>query len=534
MPTIPPAHSTSPSRRRFLSRSAVASGVVLSAPLLRPQPANASAAARLYSPARYRGAPLLRTRERHLVGRFSYGITPGLAAQVRRAGGAEAWFEAQLSPVKISDTRAQELVTWWSGLSRDAGELWQRQASGVEGGWEVMQDYARWVLVRRMQSRRQVLEVMTEFWENHFNVPVTGDSSFTHRVPYGAAIGAQALGRFEDLLQTAITHPAMLIYLDQAVSTAKHPNENLGRELLELHTVGRGAYAEDDVKSSARILTGWKVDVYKTWTPSYSTTDHWRGPVSVMEFSEANGSPDGRDLTRRYLSYLAHHPSTARRLARKLAVKFVSDDPSDALVTRLADVYLAGGTAIKPVLRELIASPEFAESVGQKVRDPGEDLVASYRLLRTRLSPPPEGDEGDRFAANVMLWQVENIGTKPFGWPRPDGQPIDNESWSTPSRMLASMEMHYALSGRWWPKEGIRFRPPRAWMPQRAIRFDRLVDHLSQQLLHRRSTGALLQACCEAVDTGPRERITRKHPVYRWLFPRLLTTFLDSPAHLTR
>ena len=530
MPTLPPIHSTSASRRAFLGRAAAVGAVGATAPLLQAEAASAGT----YSPARFRGAPLLSSADRHLVGRFSYGVTPALAAQVRRAGGAEDWFERQLDPESISDNKAAQLGSWWSGLDRDAADLWKRQVEGVEGGWEVMQDYARWVLLRRMRSKRQVLEVMTELWENHFNVPVTGDSSFTHRVPYGAVIAEHALGRFEDLLQAAITHPAMLIYLDQAVSTAKHPNENLGRELLELHTVGRGNYDEDDVKSSARILTGWKVDVYRTWAASYVTADHWLGPVSVMDFTAANDAPDGRTLTRRYLTYLAHHPATARRIARKLAVKFVRDDPPQALVDRLAEVYLANDTAIKPVLRALILSREFRSSVGSKVRDPGEDLVASHRVLRTRLSRPPEGDEGDRYAANVMLWQVENIGTKPFGWPRPDGQPLDNDSWSSASRMLASMELHYALSGRWWPKEGIRYRKPKYWFPKRSIRFDKLVDHLSQQLLHRHSTAQLLQACCESVDTGPRERITRNHAVYKWLFHRLLTTLLDSPAHLTR
>lgn len=530
MPTLPPAHRTTPSRRSFLGRAAAVGAVSTVAPFLRSEPASAG----IYSPARFPGEPLLSTADRHLVGRFSYGVTPALAAQVRRAGGGEAWFEQQLAPEDITDTEAAELAAWWPGLGRDAADLWTRQVQGIEGGWEVMQDYARWVLLRRMRSQRQLLEVMTEFWENHFNVPVTGDSSFTHRVPYGATIASHALGRVEDLLQAAITHPAMLIYLDQAVSTARHPNENLGRELLELHTVGRGNYDEDDVKSSARILTGWKVDVYRTWAPSYVTADHWSGPVSVMEFASANDDPDGRDLTRRYLTYLAHHPATARRIARKLAIKFVRDDPSDALVDRLAEVYLAKDTAIRPVLRELVSSDEFRSSIGSKVRDPGEDLVATHRVLGTRLSPPPEDDTGDQYAANVILWQVENIGTKPFGWPRPDGQPIDNESWCSASRMLASMELHYAMSGRWWPKEGIRYRKPRNWLPQPSIRFDQLVDHLSQQLLHRHSTARLLQACCEAVEAGPRERITSDHAVYKWLFPRLLTTFLDSPAHFTR
>ncbi len=136
-------------------------------------------------------------------------------------------------------------------------DLWQRQINEVEGGWEVMEGYQRWTLLRRMRSNRQVHEMMTEFWLHHLNVPVNGDAAFTYRTSYDRAVRDHALGRFEDLLHATITHPAMGIYLDNAVSTKAHPNENLGRELLELHTVGRGSYGEDDVKNSARILTGW-------------------------------------------------------------------------------------------------------------------------------------------------------------------------------------------------------------------------------------------------------------------------------------
>jgi hypothetical protein len=479
-------------------------------------------------------APLLGRRARHLVSRFSYGVTPALAAEVLAAGGADSWFEDQLRPHRISDPGTDALLAWYPSLSRGPQDLWQRQIQEIEGGWEVMADYARWVMLRRMHARRQVLETMTEFWENHFNVPVWGDATFTWRTQYGGVIRRHALGRFDDLLHATVTHPAMLIYLDGAVSTARHPNENLGRELLELHTVGRGAYTEDDVKSSARILTGWSVDLWETWAASYLPDDHWQGPVRVMDFSDPNDAADGRDLTRRYLSYLAHHPATAQRVARKLAVKFVSDTPPRSLVDRLAAVYLDHDTAIKPVLRALVASSAFRDAVGAKVRDPGEDIVATYRALGVELDRPPEGAARDDYAVTAMLWQVGNLGTSPFAWPRPDGQPIDNESWASPSRLVASMDVHYAMSGGWWPSVGITYREPADWLPAPSTRFDRLVDHLSQQLLGRRSTAVLLQACCEATGVAATEQIDADHGLVRWEFYRLLSTFLDSPAHLTR
>ncbi|HET8959210.1 DUF1800 domain-containing protein [Nocardioides sp.] len=474
--------------------------------------------------------PLLGTQARHLVSRFSYGVTPRLATEVRGAGGASAWFERQLTPSAVDDPGVAGLATWFPSLDSSAATLWRRQVEGIEGGWEVMADYARWVLLRRMRSRRQVHEVMTEFWENHFNVPANGDAAFTHRKSYGDAIRAHALDSFEALLQATITHPAMLIYLDNAVSTASHPNENLGRELLELHTVGRGNHDEDDVKSSARILTGWTVDMWRSWAPSYDAARHWRGPVQVLGFGDPNADADGRDLTRRYLSHLAHHPQTARRIARKLAVKFVQDDPPEALVEELADVYLRAGTRIRPVLRALVASPVFAACVGAKVRDPGEDLVATYRALGVRVAEPTTEQD----AANSMLWQVSSLGSAPFSWPRPDGQPADNQAWSSPSRVLASMQIHYTMSGTWWPTTGITYRRPTSWAPELPVRFDRLVDHLARVFLHRRASDALLAACCDAVGCRPGERITRDHPVMGWRNPRLLTCVLDSPDFFSR
>lgn len=517
--------STRASRRALLG-GAAATGVALGT----AGPASATT----YSPAHHRGRPLLGTQARHLVGRFSYGVTPALADEVRAAGGARPWFAAQLDPKSIPDPAGSPLRSWWPSLSLGATEMWRRQREEIEGVWEVMIAYQRWVLVRRMRSRRQVLEVMTEFWENHFNVPANGDPQGVWRTQYGDLIRAGALGRFEKLLTDVITHPAMLINLDNVSSTASHPNENLGRELLELHTVGRGAYGEDDVKDSARILTGWTVDMWNTFQPEYRPKLHARGQVQVMDFTHPNADSDGRPVTRAYLSYLARHPATARRIARKLAVKFVSDDPPASLVDYLAQVYLDNDTAIVPVLQALVDSQAFGESVGSKVRDPGEDLVASYRALDIRLAKPPAGKAGDRYAANALIWQVDGIGTKPFDWQRPDGQPIDNAAWASPARLLASMEVHMSLGGGWWPDEGVTYHPPKWWAPKLPVRFDVMVDHMSQVILHRRSTAQLLEACCLAVDVRPRERITKDHAVIQWNMPRLLTTFLDSPAFLTR
>ena len=476
------------------------------------------------------GPPLLSGPDRHLVTRFSYGLTRELARDVRKAGGAKEWFDQQLRPTSVSDKEAAKVDSWWPELSYSPAKLWQRQITEVQGGWEVMANYQRRVLMRRMRTNRPVLEMMTEFWENHLNVPVNGDAQFTYRASYGDHIREHALGRFSDLLVGAITHPAMLIYLDQATSTKRHPNENLGRELLECHTVGRGNFTEDHVKASARILTGYTVDMWETWQALYNPEEHWRGTVKVMGFRDKNRKKDGRALARSYLEYLAHHPATARRIAWKLAVKFVRDEPSAALVSHLARVYRKHGTEIAPVLRALVASREFQRSAGAKVRDPGEDIVASYRALGIRLDKPFSDDAG----VNALLWQAGSIGIYPLAWPRPDGQPLDNLSWSSPGRLMSSMSVHYTLSGGWWPTVATHHRKPAEWLPGERVRFKELVEHLSRELLHRRASDRLLQACCDATGCKPKEWIDAEHALVQWGMPRLLTTFLDSPAFLTR
>lgn len=527
---LPPART---SRRSLLRRGAAvgaASTVALSAG------APSAEATVSHRPARFRGAPLLSGADRHLVSRFSYGVTPTLTAEVLAAGGADRWFESQLSPGRIADVQADALVTWWPCLTLGPTKLWTNQRDGIEGGWEVMSSYQSWLLVRRITSKRQLAELMTEFWMNHLNVSVSHDSAFTHRFDYDRVVRANALGTYEDLLLGAITHPAMSMFLDNTYSTKDQPNENLGRELLELHTVGIGSYTEDDVKASARILTGYTVDMWDTFVAAYNPRIHWTGPVTVMGFSAANSDRDGRAVVQAYLKYLAHHPKTAERIARKLCVAFVSDTPSDALVARLAQVYLAHGTAIVPVLRALIATAEFKASAGTKVREPGADVVATYRALNVKLSKPPPGDSG--YAAQAIVWQTEMIGQRPCAWPRPDGQPLDNEAWSSPSRLLASMEVHWSMSGQWWPQDGATYVPMAAWLPTPKIRFDLLVDHLCQQLLGRRSSATILRACLDVVPddmaVAPATIITANHPLVRWGFYRLLSTMLDSPTHFTR
>lgn len=484
-----------------------------------------------YKPAQWRrGVGPLPADDRHLVSRFSFGVTTDLTREVRKAGNARRWFRAQLNPAAISDPVADQIATWWPSLAYDPATLWQRNVDEVEGGWIAMSNYQSHLLCRRIYTRRQVLEVMTAFWEEHFHVPVNADGVFTWRAHYGRTIRDRALTTFPELLYAATTHPAMGMFLNNAESTKRAPNENLGRELMELHSVGRGNYTEDDVKAAARILTGWRVDMWKTFAAEYKPGDHWTGPVTVMGFSDPNSDPNGQALTRRFTDYLATHPATASRLSHKLAVKFVADTPPADLVAAMTDTWLRTAGDVKSVLTAMVEHPKFYTGAGVKVRDPHEDVVATYRVLDVRPRRPQKAGQ----ATDALLWQTSQIGHAPHSWPRPDGQPIDSRAWSTPNRLLASMQVHYSLAGGWWPNERVDYRSPKKWLPRNDIRLDQYVDHLCRTILGVPSTARHLEACCKAVGYKPSEAITKKHAIVAYETPRLLAILLDSPDHMTR
>jgi hypothetical protein len=472
-----------------------------------------------------------RTQTRHLLGRFSYGVTPALVKQADAAGGARRWFERQLNPSAIRDTSANAMRGWFPYLDVSAGDLYRADQSGEYPGWLVGTDLARWTILRRVHSRRQLHEMMTEFWSNLLHVPVGDDKSWPWRPHYDGLIRRHALGRFEDMLVTGTTHPAMGCFLDNAVSTKASVNENRGRELLELHTVGVDAgYGEDGVRSSAYVLTGWRLDMWDSWAPFYSADDHWRGPVRVLGFSDANDAADGREVTSRYLRYLANHPATAQRIARRLCVRFVSDSPSTRLVDKVARAFRSSGTDIKATLRTLVGDAEFADSVGAKVRTPGEDAVATYRALGLDVHKPRSDDD----FANSHTWQVGNMGQRPFDWPAPNGFPDVGAAWSSVGRVLASWDAHLTLAGGWWPSKGVTYQPADRWVPNLPARFEDIVDHAARLILARPAGDAVKTAAAQFTGIGRRDRIESMNQIGSWRVTLMLAAILNSPAHTAR
>jgi uncharacterized protein (DUF1800 family) len=474
-------------------------------------------------------------RERLFLNRFGTGFTQATLEQLRAAGTPEDWLEAQMNPASVAEApKVADVDSWFDFLWRTPAEKYETDRAKTKAAWEYGHDLGNWSILHRIYSRRTVLETMADFWSTNLHIPVGHDRAWVYRFDYDKTIREHAFGRFEDLLVASSLHPAMRFYLDNWKSVKNKPNENQGRELLELHTVGRDAdYTEAMVKSSAVLLSGYTVNWGTTFAPSYDPTRHTTGAVQVLDFTHPNAEADGQAATMAYLSYLAHHPATARYLARKLATYFVSDTPSDGLVDTLAQTYLDADTDIRAVLRALSAHPEFLTSAGLKVRTPIADLVATARVLDVDVQAPSNGDSYTRHAN----W---THGSAPlFSWPRPDGPPVTGRMWSSASRVFASYDMHHNHAGGWWPK-GATYRPHASWLPAPSIRFDAYVNHLCKTWLGRAADERLLKVATQAV-TGPESWavvtattvITPQHNLAGWLFPRLVMALLDTPDHMT-
>jgi hypothetical protein len=475
-------------------------------------------------------AALPDVKTRHMLSSFTCGVSATNIAAVAAEGGIDAWFEHQLAPDDIPDQKANATYGWWPTLDLTPIERFLRYKAGIETGWEMMQSLASWIMMRRLLTTHPVEELMVDFWSNLVHVASPATNVWVWRIEYEKMIRQHALGRFDDLLQAAITHPAMGLFLNNVESTAEALNENLGRELLELHTLGVGHYGEDDVLNSARILTGFTVDIGDTWAQTYMPPLHWTGKVKVLGFRAKNNNPDGTQVLADYLKYLAHHPATAKRICKRLAIRFMKDKPSNALVNSLAQVYTDSNTAIVPVLRALVASNEFQTSIMEKVRTPVEDALATWTAIGAVVAQP----HSDQDAANQFINVSKAIGQVVYDWPTPDAFPDLGPAWCNSGRLLGSMRVHWYASSGSWPNEGITFKAPIDWMPQLPAMFSDVVDWVVQHTLFMPATTDMVNAACLATGFTGNEMIDSTHPLIKYMFPRFMVSILDTVEHLSR
>ena len=416
------------------------------APLIRSSAAEAIAAVLADGGAARVPAPLQFDPSRHIQSRFGFGPVRGTVPVV-----PDAWFAAQ-----VALGRSRTGTSAIAGLAKLYPFLALRpnqtraalKAAGNEFGWDSMVQLNKATLALQCWSPAQLYESVVDFFSNKLNVANLTDTVWATRVSYDRdVIRKYAFGRYRDMLLTAMKHPAMLSYLNNDMSTWDAPNENLGRELLELHTVGiEAGYTQTDVLNSARILTGRGVDA-RVSDYQWSRGEHFLGTVTVLGYTNVNTDPlKGEAVGDAYLTYLANHPATARKLARQLCVRFVSDTPSDDLVAAVAAAYLANDTAILPMLQTIVNSTEFWDSRGAKLRRPLENLVATVRALGLTAKDQAAKLDG---ATDTLTWMAQSTGQLPLAWAPPNGYPDVAAAWRSPGNLLTIWRNQFGLVQNW-------------------------------------------------------------------------------------
>ncbi len=432
----------------------------------------------------------------HALGRLGYGPRPGDVETVRRTGLAR-WIDEQLHPERIPEdpvlagrlaalrTTALDTDDLMKGYQvpraalREAlakraemkeepsdddrrrlrRELARKYAGEMAGPPRVVVDELQQAKVlRAVYSRRQLDEVLVDFWLNHFNVFANkGPVRFLVAEYERDVIRRHAWGRFEDLLRATAESPAMLLYLDNARSAdpeARGPrrqaaragadgrrrglNENYARELMELHTLGvDGGYTQADVAEVARCFAGWTIRGLRESRPQFAFEPRLHAPADRTVLGQRIRG-GGKEQGDRVIHLLATHPSTARFIARKLAQRFIADDPPAALVASAADTFRRTDGDIRAVVETLVTSPAFASAASRqaKVKTPLEFVVSAVRASGADVKDA--SDLSRRIAAMGMPLYLQQP---------PTGYRDTADAWVSTSGLLARLNFALDLAG---------------------------------------------------------------------------------------
>jgi uncharacterized protein (DUF1800 family) len=425
---------------------------------------------------------------RHALSRLSFGARPGDVERVRTMG-VDRWIESQFHPAQIADERSDAFLDRFVIYKKTAAELaeeyprpkvvagQQPQLDSVQ--LRQLQMATRQTQVELMTGRvaravltdRQLNEVMTDFWLNHFNIFAAKGPQERYLLPAfeDRTIRPNALGKFRTLLGAVVKDPAMLFYLDnwqsqadsgrprllvpgrrggrgglapnaQQLAAARRRgaglNENYGRELLELHTLGvDGGYSQQDVINAARALTGWTMRTPASGEFFFNPVFHDAGEKTVLghRLAAGRGIEDGEEL----LDIVARHPATAHYIAFKLARRFVSDTPPGALVDRAAATFTKTDGDIAAVMRTIIGSPEFwsSRAYRSKVKSPFEVVVSALRAVDAQGDATPQ-------TANM----IATLGQPVYGHQAPNGWPETGDQWMNTGAILNRINFGIALA----------------------------------------------------------------------------------------
>jgi uncharacterized protein (DUF1800 family) len=312
----------------------------------------------------------------------------------------------------------------------------------------VYRDLAEAKMLRAVYSNRQLEEQLDDFWFNHFNVFVDkGADRYLVTEYEREAIRPHVLGKFRDLLAATAKSPAMLFYLDNWQSAGPNTqqprgnqarrglNENYGRELMELHTLGvDGGYTQKDVTEVARCFTGWTINRPQLGGKFvFNPKLHDNGEKAVLGvlIPAGGGESDGE----RVLDILAHHPSTARFISKKLAMRFVADDPPEALIERMAQTFQKTDGDIRQVMLTMINSKEFwsTGAYRSKIKSPLEMVASAVRAMN-----------GNVDVALPLVNQVAQLGEPLYRKLEPTGYSNSSAQWANSAGLMA--RMNFALN----------------------------------------------------------------------------------------
>jgi uncharacterized protein (DUF1800 family) len=345
-------------------------------------------------------------------------------------------------------------------------ETFYAMAANIGSSYQIASELSQAKLLRAILSERQLQEVMTDFWFNHFNVYIGKDSDQWYTTSYERdAIRKNSLGKFRDLLIATATAPAMMVYLDNWQSIGpdslgngvnpanpkskkgnKGLNENYGREVMELHTVGvNGGYSQADVTALSSILTGWTVDrpnqagpfLFDAKRHEPGTKDWFGRQIPSGAADAASNKPAGMQEGIEALTALAANPKTAHFISYKLAQRFLADDPPASVVDRMAAAYLSSDGDIKTVLRSLVQSPEFnsRQYFRNKVKTPTEFIVSAFRSTAT-----------DPVNPGALVQTLKTMGMPPYYALPPTGYYITADQWMNSSALVDRLNFAYALT----------------------------------------------------------------------------------------
>ena len=393
--------------------------------------------------------------------RLGYGPTPATAQAAEQ--NPRAWAFSQIDAAYTASQRAPNIPADIAQFNQPIGTLAKdfraerdarkaikaatpgappmaNDADALGFSRDMTQTAAAWRLMSCSDPALEnpLLARMTEFWFNHLNVYV-GKGPVRPFVGHYAVnvIRANALGKFEDLLLARARHPAMLFYLDQAQSNARGLNENYARELMELHTLGVDAgYSQNDVRELARILTGWTVGLQQGEGFRFAERLHDGGDKTLLgrRFT-SGGEREGEDAIR----MLAHHPATAKRIAKRLATTFISDKPPQALIDHLAATFTRTQGDIRSVMRTLVESPEFWKADNTLFKTPLDFACSALTA---------GGGAKERREIQLTLGFLAQAGQPLHGWQTPDGYKTDAATWLAPEALTRRADYAMTLGNR--------------------------------------------------------------------------------------